>query len=64
MMFDKYIEKQHQDIEFLKSVATELQEQSAELKEENDRYDEEQIEEMYKYYSKGENNDEHNDEHI
>lgn len=63
-MFDKYIEKQHQDIEFLKSVATELQEQSAELKEENDRYDEEQIEEMCKYYSKGENNDEHNDEHI
>ena len=52
MMFDKYIEKQHQDIEFLKSVATGLQELNAELKEENDRYDEEQMKEMYKYYEK------------
>ena len=46
----KIIEKNNKEIEFLKNTAEKLQELNNELKEENDRYSEEQMEKMYNYY--------------
>ena len=46
----KIIEKNNKEIEFLKNTAENLQELNKELKEENDRYSEEQMEKMYNYY--------------
>ena len=49
----KIIEKNNKEIQFLKNTAEKLQELNRELKEENDRYSEEQMNEMYKYYKNG-----------
>lgn len=49
----KIIEKNNKEVEFLKNAAEKLQELNRELKEENDRYSEEQMNEMYKYYKNG-----------
>lgn len=49
----KIIEKNNKEVEFLKNAAEKLQEFNRELKEENDRYSEEQMNEMYKYYKNG-----------
>ena len=46
----KIIEKNNKEIQFLKNTAEKLQELNKELKEENDRYSEEQMNEMYNYY--------------
>ena len=46
----KIIEKNNKEVEFLKNAAEKLQELNRELKEENDRYSEEQMEKMYNYY--------------
>lgn len=46
----KIIEKNNKEIQFLKNTAEKLQELNKELKEENDRYSEEQMEKMYNYY--------------
>ena len=46
----KIIEKNNKEIQFLKNAAEKLQELNKELKEENDRYSEEQMEKMYNYY--------------
>lgn len=46
----KIIEKNNKEIQFLKNTAEKLQELNRELKEENDRYSEEQMEKMYNYY--------------
>ena len=46
----KIIEKNNKEVEFLKNTAEKLQELNRELKEENDRYSEEQMNEMYNYY--------------
>ena len=46
----KMIEQNNKEIEFLKNVAKNLRELNKELKEENDRYSEEQMNEMYNYY--------------
>ena len=46
----KIIEKNNKEIQFLKNAAEKLQELNKELKEENDRYSEEQMNEMYNYY--------------
>ena len=46
----KIIEKNNKEIEFLKNTAEKLQELNKELKEENNRYSEEQMEKMYNYY--------------
>ena len=46
----KIIEKNDKEVEFLKNAAEKLQELNKELKEENDRYSEEQMEKMYNYY--------------
>ncbi len=49
----KIIEKNNKEVEFLKNTAEKLQELNKELKEENDRYSEEQMNEIYKYYKNG-----------
>ncbi|ERK68582.1 hypothetical protein HMPREF1984_00528 [Leptotrichia sp. oral taxon 215 str. W9775] len=49
----KIIEKNNKEVEFLKNTAEKLQELNRELKEENDRYSEQQMNEMYKYYKNG-----------
>ena len=46
----KIIEKNNKEIEFLKNTAEKLQELNKELKEENNRYSEQQMNEMYNYY--------------
>lgn len=46
----KIIEKNNKEVEFLKNAAEKLQELNKELKEENDRYSEQQMNEIYKYY--------------
>lgn len=46
----KIIEKNNKEIQFLKNTAEKLQELNKELEEENDRYSEEQMNEMYNYY--------------
>ena len=46
----KIIKKKNKEVEFLKNAAEKLQELNRELKEENDRYSEEQMNEMYNYY--------------
>ena len=49
----KMIEQNNKEIEFLKNVAKNLRELNKELEEENDRYSEEQMNEIYKYYKNG-----------
>jgi len=52
-MFDNYIKKQNTSLNFFKNVAKNLQELNKELKEDNDKYDEQQMDEMYEYYENG-----------
>ena len=49
----KIIKKKNKEVEFLKNAAEKLQELNRELKEENDRHSEQQMNEMYKYYKNG-----------
>lgn len=46
----KIIKKKNKEVEFLKNAAEKLQELNRELKEENDKYSEQQMNEMYNYY--------------
>ena len=52
-MFDDYIRQQNASLNFFKNAAKNLQELNKELKEDNDKYDEQQMEQMYKYYKNG-----------
>ena len=52
-MFDDYIKKQNTSLDFFKNAAKNLQELNKELKEDNDKYDEQQMDEMYEYYENG-----------
>ena len=52
-MFDDYIKQQNVSLNFFKNAAKNLQELNKELKEDNDKYDEQQMEQMYKYYKNG-----------
>ena len=52
-MFDDYIRQQNVSLNFFKTAAENLQELNKELKEDNDKYDEQQMEQMYKYYENG-----------
>ena len=52
-MFSEYLEKQKKETDYLKSVAENLQLLNKELKEDNDKYDEKQMNEMYEYYENG-----------
>ena len=52
-MFEDYIRQQNASLNFFKNAAQNLQELNKELKEDNDKYDEQQMEQMYKYYENG-----------
>ena len=53
MFTDDYIKQQNASLNFFKNVAKNLQDLNKELKEDNDKYDEQQMDEMYKYYENG-----------
>ena len=53
VMFSEYLENQRKETNYLKSIAENLQLLNKELKEDNDKYDEQQMEQMYKYYKNG-----------
>ena len=53
MFVDNYIKQQNASLIFFKNAAKNLQELNKELKEDNDKYDEQQMEQMYKYYENG-----------
>lgn len=53
MFTDDYIKQQNASLNFFKNAAKNLQELNKELKEDNDKYDEKQMNEMYKYYENG-----------
>jgi putative enterotoxin type A len=52
-MFDDYIRQQNVSLDYFENAAKNLQELNKEIKEENDKYDERQINEMYEYYENG-----------
>ena len=53
MFADDYIKQQNTSLNFFKNAAKNLQELNKELKKDNDKYDEQQMNEMYKYYENG-----------
>ena len=52
-MFSEYLENQRKETNYLKSIAENLQLLNKESKEDNDKYDEKQMNEMYEYYENG-----------
>ena len=52
-MFSEYLENQRKETNYLKSIAQNLQLLNKESKEDNDKYDEKQMNEMYEYYENG-----------
>ena len=52
-MFEDYIKQQNASLNFFKNAAQNLQLLNKELKEDNDKYDEKQMEQRYKYYENG-----------
>lgn len=52
-MFSEYLEKQKKETDYLKSVAENLKLLNKELKEDNDKYDDQQMNEMCEYYENG-----------
>jgi len=53
IMFEDYIRQQNASLDYFENTAKNLQELNKEIKEENDKYDERQINEMYEYYENG-----------
>ena len=53
MFTDDYIRQQKASLDYFKNAAKNLQELNKELKDDNDKYDEQQMDEMYKYYENG-----------
>lgn len=53
MIIDDYIRQQNESLNFLKNAAENLKELFEEMKEENDKYDEQQMNKMCKYYENG-----------
>ena len=53
IIIDNYIKQQNASLDYFKNAANNLQELNKELKEDNDKYDEQQMEQMYKYYKNG-----------
>lgn len=53
MFVDESVRQQNTSLNFFKNAAKNLQELNKELKEDNDKYDEQQMNEMYKYYENG-----------
>ena len=58
-MFDDYIRQQNVSLDYFENAAKNLQELNKEIKEENDKYDEQQMEQMFRYYEKGDVANEH-----
>lgn len=46
----KIIEQNNKNLDYMKAMAEMLKELNAEIKEENDKYSEQQMNEMYNYY--------------
>ena len=59
IMFDDYIRQQNASLDYFENAAKNLQELNKEIKEENDKYDEQQMEQMFRYYEKGDVANEH-----
>ena len=59
IMFDDYIRQQNASLDYFENAAKNLQELNKEIKEENDKYDEQQMEQMCRYYEKGDVTNEH-----
>ena len=53
MFTDDYIRQKKASLDYFKNAAKNLQELNKELKDDNDKYDEQQMDEMYKYYENG-----------
>ena len=53
MVIDDYIKQQNESLNFFKNAAENLKELYEEMKEENDKYDEQQMNKMCKYYENG-----------
>ena len=53
MFVDDYVRRQNASLNFFKNAAQNLQLLNKELKEDNDKYDEKQMNEMYEYYENG-----------
>ena len=53
ILFEDYIRQQNASLDYFENTAKNLQELNKEIKEENDKYDERQINEMYEYYENG-----------
>ena len=53
MIIDDYMRQQNESLNFLKNAAENLKELYKEMKEENDKYDEQQMNKMCKYYENG-----------
>ena len=53
MFTDDYIKQQNTSLNFFKNAAKNLQELNKELKKDNDKYDEQQMNKMCKYYENG-----------
>jgi len=53
MFTDDYIKQRDTSLNFFKNAAKNLQELNKELKEDNDKYDEQQMNKMCKYYENG-----------
>jgi len=53
MFTDDYIKQRDTSLNFFKNAAKNLQELNKELKKDNDKYDEKQMNEMYEYYENG-----------
>lgn len=53
VVIDDYIRQQNESLNFLKNAAENLKELYEEMKEENDKYDEQQMNKMCKYYENG-----------
>ena len=48
----KIIEQNNRNLNYMKAMAEMLKELNAEIKEENDKYSEQQMNEMYNYYKR------------
>jgi len=53
IMFEDYIRQQNASLYYFENAAKNLQELNKEIKEDNDKYDEKQMNEMYEYYENG-----------
>ena len=53
IIIDNYIKQQNASLDYFKNAAKNLRELREEMKQDNDKYDEQQMNEMYEYYENG-----------